>query len=138
MQLFELYFPLEKVKFNKNVHKVEKWMTQGLLLSRLTKLRLAKACFECPSPTAEAKFKSFRNVYNKTVRASKKLFFETELQAHHSNLKKTWEILNSAIKKCKKANVISSLRIDNVESNDPFVIASKFNEFFTTIAEEIA
>jgi len=28
--LYELRFPSRKIKFNKNIHKIEKWMTQGL------------------------------------------------------------------------------------------------------------
>jgi hypothetical protein len=41
-------FPERKIKFNKNVHKIEKWMTQGLLVSRLPKLNLAKSLLNTP------------------------------------------------------------------------------------------
>ena len=40
ISLYELYFPEKQVKFNKNVHYKEKWMTKGLLKSRSTKLKL--------------------------------------------------------------------------------------------------
>ena len=40
--LYELRFPERKIKFNKNFHKIQKWMTQGLLVSRLTKIKLGK------------------------------------------------------------------------------------------------
>jgi hypothetical protein len=46
--LYEMRFPERKIKFNKNVHKIEKWMTQGLLVSRLPKLNLAKSLLNTP------------------------------------------------------------------------------------------
>ena len=40
--LFELHFPLTKVKLNKNVHNVNNFMTKGLLISRKNKNLLQK------------------------------------------------------------------------------------------------
>lgn len=138
LPLFDLHFPLKKTCFNKNVHKQEKWMTRGILTSRLTKLKLSKEHFANPSPESLESFKKFRNLYNKIVRTSKKLFFESELKANQSNLKQTWNILNTAIRKCKKSKLITSLTVNHIETRDPLVIANSFNKYFTTIAEEIA
>ena len=35
--IFELHLPPEKIKFNRNVHKIEPWITRGLLTSRKRK-----------------------------------------------------------------------------------------------------
>ena len=40
--LFELHFPLKKMKFNRNVQKIHNYMTKGLLISRNNKLTLKK------------------------------------------------------------------------------------------------
>lgn len=40
--LFNLHFPVKKVKFNRNIHKINNFMTAGLLVSRATKLELHK------------------------------------------------------------------------------------------------
>jgi hypothetical protein len=79
--IYNLRFPSRQIKFNKNVHKIEKWMTQGLLISRLNKLlpnipQLRTAC--------------------------KKAFFENQLCKYQSNMKKTWELINMATRKSKK------------------------------------
>ena len=37
---FNLYFPIREVRFNKNIHKIEGFMTGGLMISRLKKLEL--------------------------------------------------------------------------------------------------
>jgi hypothetical protein len=40
--LYDIYFPLEKRKFNKNVHRINAYMTAGSMKSRLTKMSLYK------------------------------------------------------------------------------------------------
>ncbi len=42
--LFGLYFHLVKTKFNRNLHKIENWMTNGLLISRAKKTLSIKPC----------------------------------------------------------------------------------------------
>ena len=37
---FNLHFPIKEVKFNKNIHKIEGFMTGGLMISRRKKLEL--------------------------------------------------------------------------------------------------
>ena len=45
LELYNIYFPLTKKRFNRNVHKVEKWFTSGLLVSRHTKIFFLKTTF---------------------------------------------------------------------------------------------
>ena len=59
-QLYELFFPLIKTKFNRNIHKLEQWYTQGLLTSRITKLKLDKIASQCPSVQNIQCFKQYR------------------------------------------------------------------------------
>ena len=40
--LYDLHFPVKQVKFNKNIHSINKFMTRGLLISRATKNNLLK------------------------------------------------------------------------------------------------
>ena len=51
-------------------------MTKGLLISRSTKLKLLK--ISANNPTAEnlSAYRNFRNIFTKTMRASKKMYFE--------------------------------------------------------------
>jgi len=106
-QLYELFFPLVKTKFNRNVHKLEQWYTKGLLTSRLTKLKLDKAASRCPTAQNVQRFKQYRCIYNKLLKTAKKLYYEKELVKHKSNLKKTWTLLREAInRKPKKVTMI--------------------------------
>jgi hypothetical protein len=36
--LYDIHFPLQRKKFNRNCHGIEKWITSGILISRLEKI----------------------------------------------------------------------------------------------------
>ena len=86
-------------------------------------------------------FKKYCNLFNILVRAAKKIFYDKLFQKFQSNLSKTWQLINEIINKKSKKNAqsFSHLIINNhLKVEDPFTIANKFNEFFTTIAQKIA
>ena len=138
--LYNLHFPITKFKFNKNYNKLEKWMSKGILTSRREKNRLSKLCFTHPNPTNSAIFKKYRNLYNKIIRAAKKMSYDKLFKKFQSNLSKTWQLINEVINKKpkKENNTFSQLLINNCKISDPFEIANEFNDFFTSIAQKIA
>jgi hypothetical protein len=73
------FFALKPSRFNKNIHKKQKWMTSGLLVSRNKKLSLAKLCHTQPNDTNTTLYKLYRNTYIKLIRVSKKLYYEKSL-----------------------------------------------------------
>ena len=77
--LFEQNFNVKKTKFNKNFNKIYNYMTSGLLVSRLTKLKLHKLSIHSPSQSNIDQYKRYRNIYNTLLRTSKKLYFEKNL-----------------------------------------------------------
>jgi hypothetical protein len=113
-------------------------MTKGLLTSRITKLKLESIHAKSPSATNLASYKKYRNLYNTTLRACKKLHFSKAILSNANNLKKTWSILNSALNKPSMKNPILSLYVNNSLVTDPLTIANSFNSYFTNIASEIA
>jgi len=126
--LYELRFPERKIKFNKNFHKIEKWMTQGLLVSRLTKIKLGKNSIKMPTHANIQTYKNYRNLYNTLIRTSKKLYFEQQLSFYQSNSKKTWELINLATKRpLKNKNLTSCLNINGTIISNPAEIAERFN-----------
>jgi hypothetical protein len=132
------FFSVKVRRFNKNFNKKEKWMTTGLLVFRLKKLEFASICSSTPSPLNTAHYKSYRNLYNRIVRLSRKMFYQEQLLANKNNLWKTWQILNDALNNPKSKQKISKLLVNNTMIDDPSEIANKFNTFFTSIASEIS
>jgi hypothetical protein len=73
-------------------------------------------------------------MYNTTVRAAKKLFFEKQLKLAQSNLKRTWSILKEALNQApKKSKPLSCLLINGTECTDPLTMANALNEFFLSL-----
>jgi hypothetical protein len=136
--IHDLYFRPQTVKFNKNLHKIEPWLTKGLLTSRLNKLKLEKQHARNPTADNWTSFKNYRNLYNKTIRASKKQYYNEALTKNSNNLRKTWSLLNEVLKKNQTKQPITSIFHNNTLITDPKLIAETFNKFFTTIADEIA
>jgi hypothetical protein len=92
------------------------------------------------SPTVEniSSFKNYRNLYNRTVRAGKKLFYQKELELNQSNLKRTWELIRTAANMpLVKKDGIPQVSVDGELLSDPIQIATKFNEFFTSMPAKI-
>ena len=136
--LHDIHLPIVTKKFNRNFHKIEPWITNGLLTSRRQKINLEKIHFANPSIISLEAFKKFRNLYNKVLRAAKKLYFEKELRANQSNLKKSWDLIKTAMnRKSDKSSSIGSILLNNVTISDPQLIANHFNDFFTSIPSSI-
>jgi Reverse transcriptase (RNA-dependent DNA polymerase) len=139
LELYNIHFPLQKVKLNRNVHKLEPWFTSGLLVSRRNKMLLSKRVAKVPNIENKSLYKRYRNMYNTIIRASKKLYFENALEKHQSNLKVTWDILRKAIRKVKAKKVSINCILSNGNNLTNYKeIANCFNSFFTTIANEIS
>ena len=137
--LYNLYFPMITKKINKNTHKINPWMTAGLLISRQNKINLCSISIKIPTQYNIEKYKKFRNLYSKILRHSKKLYFQKKLIENQSNLKKTWEIIKQATKQRNKDNhKILTLNINNKYFSDPKEMAEHFNHYFTNVAENIS
>ena len=136
--LYDMHFPLTTKKFNKNFHKIEPWITSGLLTSRWKKIELEKFLLVNPSPASKTLFKNFCNVYNKILRSAKKMYFEKQLFLNQSNAKQTWNLIRLAMnKKSEKSSSISCLIVNNRTVTDSAEMANLFNEFFTSISSAI-
>ncbi len=137
-QIFDLYFPLTKKKLNYKFNKISPWMTRGLMISRITKIKLNQIYVRKPTFTNKSKLVIYRNLYNKTIREAKKLFYHDKLLEHKSNAKKTWQTLFHAIRRSKERKAsCASLLIENTINNNPKMIAEEFNLFFTNAAADI-
>ncbi len=104
--LFDLKFPLRRKRFNKNIHKMQSFMTNGLLISRSTKNTLHKTSIVNPSAENVNKFKTFKTIYQRVLCAAKKLYFTSKLQENANNPKKTWETLNEILGKNTKSETL--------------------------------
>ena len=83
---YDIHFPLKQIKFNRNLHSINKFMTRGLLISRITKKNLLKTNLLNRSASSALNYKNYRNIYNRVLRASKKLYFKDLLNIFKANI----------------------------------------------------
>ena len=122
---------------NRSHQKINDFFTVGLLTSRSKKINLYRNFLKNRTAENKCTYLAYRNCYNKTVRAAKKLHFNSKIDLN-CNPKNAWEFLNQAIGKNSKSNSnISDIRVHNKIISDPIEIANNFNDFFSSIAENI-
>jgi len=136
--LYNLHFPLVKFKFNSNIHKINNYMTAGLLISRQTKLELCKKAAKERSQEATQKYRKYRNLFNTLIRLSKKMYFGSNLNLHRKNPKKTWDLLKEAANLSKSTDGVEKIISNNITITDPGQIAEKFNDFFVKVGTSIS
>jgi hypothetical protein len=113
-------------------------MTSDLLISRRNKIELHKAFVQNPTVENGNKYKTYRNLYNKTLRASKRMYYCENLYKAKKNPKKTWDLLNEALNRSSVPPKIEKLKCNGQTVSDPTEIANTFNKFFTDAGVGIA
>ena len=136
--LHDLHFPLTSSRFNKRIHKISNFMTTGLLISRTNKQRLHKIALTDNVPFNWQQYRTYRNIFNKTVKQSKKLHYLSSIEKNVKNPKKTWDILRELTTGNKTQQSIDKISTDGVTLSDPTQIANEFNKFFTRVGRDIA
>jgi len=138
IEAYNRNFPLKRQRFNKNIHKLNNFMTRGLLISRNTKNTLHKASVTVPTAENIQKYKNFKTIYQRVLRGAKKLYFTSKLEENVGNPKKTWETLNEILGKSRKSETIEKINVNGTPITDPEGIANEFNTFFTSAGQQIS
>ena len=134
---YNLSFPLKKVKFNKNIHKVNQFMTKGLLISRAKKLILHKTFLTEKTDISFAQYKNYRNIYNNLVKKSREKFYTDSLNGQ-KNPKKIWDIYKELTTGKKSENSIKEILVNNSISTNSKEMSEEFNAFFSTVGSKIS
>jgi hypothetical protein len=128
--LYDLYFLLCKVSFNKNIHSTNNFMTNGLLISRKRKMELHKLALINPLEHLTF-YRQYRNIFNSLLHASKSSYYDAKFSQYALNPKKTWDLLNELTSNSRniKSLKIPSLITPTKTISDPTAIAEEFNSF---------
>ena len=135
--LHDQHFPMTTTRFNKNLHKVTDFMTFGLLTSRRTKITLHKKALTHNTNENWLAYRTYRNLFNKILRTSKKLHYERQLNNNSKNPKKTWETLREITTGRTTKNHIDKIIVDNQVITDEQTMADSFNNFFSQAGKKI-
>ena len=147
--LLDKYAPLTKLNNKELKQKNKPWITKPIL--KLIKIRnrlynkFIKEKDIDKKEQMHKEFKFLKNTITKEIRSKKKQFYQQYFLENSTNARKLWaginEIINIKPSKNSVPNCIEE--IVNKETNetknitDPVKIADNFNNYFTSIADEI-
>jgi hypothetical protein len=115
------------------------FMTQGLLKSRNHKFKLDLIRKNHPSMENIQAYKKYLTIYSKTLKLSKRKYFEEKFRKFAKNPKKTWEIINEVSNKSNsKQSFADFIEVDNRIIQSPEKMADAFNKYFAEAGINVA
>ena len=136
---FEKCFPFKIFKQDKRKTPLNEWMDRDLLELRKNKEMLFKCKIKDRTEESKNKFIESSRIYKAAVREAKRNYYSNKFNEHSKDMKKTWEIINTLIKKGKKTHSIPGLFQDSNKDYSTFSeIAEGFNSFFVNVGPRLA
>ena len=129
----------KKICPNVNGNKIKPWFTTGLRNACKKKNNLYRKFLQCRTKSAEERYKVYKNKLTTILRNSEKMYYSTLLDKEKNNIKGTWKILNTIIRKGQHSSPLP----DKFMSNGKTVthkkdIANGFNDFFVNVGPNLA
>ena len=133
----EKHAPLSRLSRKQARLAKKPWITKGIFTSLKRKNTMFRSHFISGNVNEKRFFRKYTNILPKQA-LSKKIYFRSEINKNNSNARKTWDIIRSVLPNKLNREPPSSLKINNVISGEPSVIANEFNDFFCTIGPTLA
>lgn len=140
---YENSFPISSSKFNKYRDRRNLWITDELL--RLVKkrdgiLRRKKRAKGSKIIRLENELSELNVEMKKKINLAKKSYFHNQFEAYKNNMKKTWALLNTILKKSENSTDFPDFFInengDKITDNK--LIAEGLNEFFVNVGPKLS
>ena len=99
-----------------------------------------KSHFFSKNPMKVKEYKQYSNLLNKMKATAKEKYYNQYFQLYKENLKETWKLIGTIIKRKVKVQSNYSSRIirNNKVYTNELDIANQFNQHFTTIGPTLA
>ena len=118
----------------------ESWMTPGLMPSSRTRNKLYKKSIgHDKSHIYYTKYIQYRKAHNKLKRYARYSYYRDLLEQHRSDIRKTWNIMNSVIGRTRnKSSIPDTFMINNKIESNKQIIAHSFCQYFTNVGKQFA
>ena len=138
-ELYDVAFPETKIEI-KAKNLLSPWLTKGLRKSSKSKQKLYEKFLKKRNLANEMAYKSYKNLFEKFKRNSKRSYYQDKLKKCEGNIKSTWKIMKEIFGKAKinQKNLPKQLVINNKKITDKTEIANNFNEFFANVGPKLA
>ena len=139
--LVNQYIPLRKLTKKEIKNKFKPWIMSGIRNSMKRRDKIYKKFIKTSQfdikQEYELQYKTLRNQIVKLCRDSKSIYFQSFFRNNASNIKNTWKGINKIINVSSENRNTPSLIVNNKLISEPVEAANKFNEYFSTIAENL-
>lgn len=138
------YMPKVKKRFNRKKHKINTWITSGILKSINHKNKIYVHMNKYPKGSQmrtakKEEFDAYNTILKKVMRDQKKAFYHEQFSRYSNHIKNTWKTIKGILNQNRKNTEFPSTFIEKgVELTNPQQIADGLNSFFTTIGPELA
>jgi hypothetical protein len=140
----EKHLPFRTVKFNRYRHKLNPWITSGILKSIKNRDKMYKN-MKLIDPDSERydsckrNIQTYNNIIKKLIRNSKISYYNNMFTKHKNDSSKSWKLLNSLLGHSNKKNVLTNIfSINGSLTSNETLIADKLNAFFSNIGHQYA
>ena len=136
------HIPVVKTKFNKYKHKLQPWVTKGILKSIHTRDSLNKTKNMHKSAhnfiIIENQYKNYRNLLKRVIRLAESRYWDQKFVEAKNNMKSTWANIKSILNKKRKNTTQTTFLINGKKVTNPRQISNGFNAYFSNIGAQLA
>ena len=141
--LMDRYIPVRKVTNREYKSKYKPWITTAILNKIRERNKILNKYTKCKNqvikPTLHREYTTMKNEITSMTRKSKKEYYDSYFTKHKHNLQKTWQGIKEIINTKNKNSSHPTCIIDGDDGTitDPTEIANKFNQYYTSVADNI-
>ena len=138
-KLYETAFPKPTTARRKYQRKNPKpWILPWLEEACSRKWKLYTNFIDEPTTPNKEKYEKMKTFVEKHVKLAKNKFYNSYFEKYSSDSRKQWQMLNSLLNRQKsKTSTIKLQDSDGTTTNKPADVAQQFNNYFSTIAENL-
>ena len=131
--------PMKEVSQSKLKQLNKPWITNGILKSIKVKQRMYRTHFYSNDTSKVTQYKRYANKLNRIKSISKLRYYNNQFDKCKNNLKATWKIIGTLIKRKSKRHLKQTRIIRNdVTYTNEYDIANQFNQHFVNVGPNLA
>ena len=141
-KLLDTHIPLTKISNKEHKRRYKPWITNGIIVSIKRRHKIFNKYVKCKNKENKAQYfteyKILRNQINELIKDSKNEFYKHYFTENNKNLRKIWKGIKDIINiKAKSYDSPTCIIEDNKSITDPTQVSTRFNNYFSNIAETI-
>ena len=138
-QFVEKHAPLKKASQTKQKQLNKPWLTKGILKSIKRKQKMYRTHFLSKDTQKASEYKHYANVLTYIKNKSKTDYYSAQFLKYKDNLKQTWKLIGTLVKRKTKGQTRPTrIILNNKTFTQEEDIAELFNNFFVNIGPALA